>query len=64
MAFRNELDTDALYRQRDHTETLAQVELFSLTQLWDEYGIVGNLVVCIVKRVARSLLIHHVALYK
>jgi hypothetical protein len=64
MAFRNELDTDALYWQRDHTETLAQVELFSLTQLWDEYGIVGNLVVCIVKRVARSLLIHHVALYE
>jgi hypothetical protein len=64
MAFRNELDTDVLYRQRDHTETLAQVELFSLTQLWDEYGIVGNLVVCIVKRVARSLLIHYVALYE
>jgi hypothetical protein len=64
MVFRNELDTDALYRQQDHTETLAQVELFSLTQLWDEYGIVGNLVVCIVKRVARSLLIHHVALYE
>ncbi|KAN0101066.1 hypothetical protein V8E55_001050 [Tylopilus felleus] len=34
MAPRQELDTDTLYRHHDHTETL----------LWDEYGLVGQLV--------------------
>lgn len=56
MAFRNQLDADALYRCRDHTETLVQTELLSLTQLWDEYGIVGNLVVSVLKWEVRSLI--------
>jgi hypothetical protein len=47
MASRKELDTEALYRHRVHTETLVQAGVFSLVQLWDEYGIVGQLVVSV-----------------
>lgn len=31
-------------RSRDHTEAL--VKVFDLTTLWDDYGVVGDLVVC------------------
>lgn len=43
MARNKELDTDALYRSKEHTNLL--VEDIELGVLWDEYGIVGDLVV-------------------
>ena len=38
----------ALYRCKEHTESLVTQlsEWFGLGHLWDEYGIVGELVVC------------------
>ena len=47
MAPRQELDTDVLYWHHDHTETLVQAGVFLLVQLWDKYGLVGQLVVSI-----------------
>jgi len=41
---KHELDKDALYRSREHAEAL--IEEFDFQDLWDEYGIVGDLVVC------------------
>lgn len=43
MARNKDLDADALYRCREHTNML--VEDIDLGILWDEYGIVGDLVV-------------------
>ncbi|KAI5980694.1 hypothetical protein EDD15DRAFT_2392728 [Pisolithus albus] len=43
LAYRNDLDDDnALHHCRDHTEML--ISEFSLDALWNEYGIVGELV--------------------
>jgi len=43
---RRNLDTpDALHRSRDYTEAL--VEVGTLGELWDEFGIVGDLIVSI-----------------
>ncbi|KAI6001202.1 hypothetical protein EDD15DRAFT_2477653 [Pisolithus albus] len=43
LAYRNDLDDDnALHRCRDHTEML--ISEFTLDALWNEYGIVGELV--------------------
>ncbi|KAN0080179.1 hypothetical protein V8E55_009745 [Tylopilus felleus] len=42
MARNKDLDADALYRCQDHTNLL--VEDINLGLLWDEYGIVGNLI--------------------
>lgn len=43
MARNKDLDADALYRCQEHTSVL--VEDIDLGVLWDEYGIVGDLVV-------------------
>jgi hypothetical protein len=43
MARNKDLDADALYRCQDHTNLL--VEDIDLGLLWDEYGIVGDLIV-------------------
>lgn len=43
MARNKDLDADALYRCQDHTNLL--VEDIELGLLWDEYGIVGDLIV-------------------
>ncbi|KAI6001403.1 hypothetical protein EDD15DRAFT_2361776 [Pisolithus albus] len=42
LAMRQDLDSDALYRSREHAEAL--IEEFDLKNLQDEYGIVGNLI--------------------
>ncbi|KAI6131082.1 hypothetical protein EDD16DRAFT_1689588 [Pisolithus croceorrhizus] len=41
LAMRQELDSDALYHTCEHAEVL--IGEFDLKDLWDEYGIVGNL---------------------
>ena len=41
----NNLDADALLRCREFTEALFEEVQNFLTILWDEYGIVGDLVV-------------------
>jgi hypothetical protein len=43
MSHRKNLDSESLCRNRDHTEAL--VEEVSSTDLWDEYGIINDLVV-------------------
>ena len=43
MARNKDLDSEALYRCQEHTNLL--VEEIDLGILWDEYGIVGDLVV-------------------
>ncbi|KAI6020741.1 hypothetical protein BKA83DRAFT_4464457 [Pisolithus microcarpus] len=43
LAMKQELEGDALYRSCEHVEVL--IEEFDLKNLWDEYGIVGNLIV-------------------
>jgi hypothetical protein len=43
LAPRNNLDSDALDRCREHTDAL--VEEGTLGELWDDYGIVGDLIV-------------------
>ena len=43
MAAQGELDVNALYQCREYTNVL--VESINLGVLWDEYGIVGDLVV-------------------
>ena len=45
MAPRQELDMDMLYWHYDHTKALVQSGVFSSVQLWDEYSIVGQLVI-------------------
>lgn len=42
---RGEFNGEGGRRSREHTELL--VEEFELGDLWDEYGIVGDVVVCI-----------------
>jgi hypothetical protein len=37
------LDGPSMLRRREHTDTL--VEMFELGVLWDDYGIVGDIVV-------------------
>jgi hypothetical protein len=44
MARNKELDMDALYCSKEHTNLLAELDI-ELGVLWDEYGIVGDLVV-------------------
>ena len=44
MARNKDLDTDVLYRCKEHMNLL--VEDIDLGVLWNEYGIVGDLVVC------------------
>ena len=43
LAHRGNLDKEALRRHREHADTV--IEEFEFRKLWDEYGIVGNLVV-------------------
>ena len=64
MAVRGELDIDALYQCREHTDVL--VESIDLGVLWDEYGIVGDLVVCpmIVSSAHYKLIFHPSAIHK
>ncbi|KAI6096588.1 hypothetical protein F5141DRAFT_1220658 [Pisolithus sp. B1] len=42
LAMRQALDTDALYRSREHAEAL--IEEFDLKNLRDEYGIIGDII--------------------
>ncbi|KIJ11315.1 hypothetical protein PAXINDRAFT_15782 [Paxillus involutus ATCC 200175] len=42
LAFCDDLDAEALLHERQHVDAL--VEEFTLTELWDQYGIVGDLV--------------------
>lgn len=44
MAKNKHLDADALYRCKEHTNLL--VKDIDISVLWDEYGIVGDLIVC------------------
>lgn len=47
---KDDLDRDgALLRTREHTEFL--VREFELGDLWHSYGVVGDIVVCILSRV-------------
>jgi hypothetical protein len=43
MSHRKDLDSESLYRTRDHTELLIEEVLSS--DLWDEFGIIADLVV-------------------
>lgn len=43
---------DALYRCKEHTNLL--VDDIDLGVLWDEYGIVGDLVVCLLEYAIRT----------
>ncbi|KIK15316.1 hypothetical protein PISMIDRAFT_16580 [Pisolithus microcarpus 441] len=45
LAVRQALDTDALYRSREHAEAL--IKEFDLKNLQDEYGIVGDIIISI-----------------
>ena len=45
MAARDDLDTGALLRCHKFNEALFQENLDNFTTLWDEYGIVADLVV-------------------
>jgi len=45
-AKRTDLDGEAGRRSHDHTELL--VNTFELGTLWDEYGLVGDVVVCFI----------------
>ena len=59
MARNKDLDTDALYRCQDHTNLL--VEDINLGLLWDEYGIVGDLIVSARPLASQTIItfIHH-----
>ena len=43
LAHRENLDEDALRRHREHADTI--IEEFDFHKLWDEYGVVGDIVV-------------------
>jgi hypothetical protein len=60
----NDLDSGQhVHRSQAHTELL--VEEFELGMLWDEYGLVGDIVVCLVRllTVAGSLTVTFSAVY-
>jgi hypothetical protein len=59
---RTDLDGDGGRRSRDYTELL--VNTFELGTLWDEYGLVGDVIVCIPLFIL--FLIHHfpIAVYE
>ena len=64
MAVRGELDINALYQCQEQTDML--VESIDLGVLWDEYSIVGDLVVrpIIVSSAHCKLIFHPSAIYK
>jgi hypothetical protein len=55
MARNKDLDADALYHCQDHTHLL--VEDIDLGLLWDEYGIVGDLVI------SSSIIVNHYSIH-
>ena len=57
MARNKNLDADALYHFQEHTNLL--MEDVNLGVLWDEYGIIGDLIVSPFIIVGNDYFIHH-----
>jgi hypothetical protein len=62
MSHRSELDIKSLCRCRDHTEALIEEATHGI--LWDEYGIVADLVVSLVHYLSSTVQRFFSAIYK